>query len=153
MPRTPDRSPGVLEEDEEIQLGANPGAPAVAGGLRYDGTDFQFRDAAGTFNPRSGGGISEPQHEALDTLAHNLSETHEQVPTFNADGIIVTLVAQGVGGGTVIQNADLLTADANGLVTGYRLRQRDAAGAVVQTLTGVVSIASAIPTKNTVTKT
>lgn len=101
----------------------------------------------------TGGGITVPQHEALDTLVHALNETHEEVPTFNADGIITTIVAQGVGGGTLIRDADSLTADADGLITGYRVRQRDGAGVVTQTLTGVVTNTGSVPVRNVVTKT
>lgn len=76
MPRTPDRAPGVLQEDEELQLGSNPGAPSQAGAVRYDGTlgAFQMRDATGTFDPRSGSGLSEAQHKALLQLIHFISE-------------------------------------------------------------------------------
>lgn len=78
MPTTPDRRPGPLEEDEEIRLLPNTDAPTQAGALNFNGTDFVMRDALGSFNPRSGGGISEEQHEALDTLAHEIDETSEE---------------------------------------------------------------------------
>jgi hypothetical protein len=78
VPQTPDRHPGPLEEDEEIQLRepADNSPPSVAGAFRYVGGDFAFRDQYGTFNPRTGGsGITEGQHEALDTLVHDIDET------------------------------------------------------------------------------
>ncbi len=156
MPRTPDRSPGALEEDEEIRFITEPGAaPSVAGAMTYDpgvGT-FLLQDAIGVFDPRAGAGLTESGHEALDDLVHNLNETHEQIPTFNADGVIIGLVAQGVGGGTVIRDVDLLTADADGLITGVRLRQRNGAGAVVETLTAVATNVSSVPQKSVVTRT
>ena len=76
MPRTPDRAPGPLEEDEELRLGSNPGTPSVAGGVRYDGVlgAFQLRDGTGTFDPRSGSGLSEAQHKALLQLIHFIDE-------------------------------------------------------------------------------
>jgi len=75
VPRTPDRSPGALEEDEEIRLISNASGPSQAGAFNYDGTDFQFRDAAGTFNPRSGGGgITASQHQTLRQLTHLAEE-------------------------------------------------------------------------------
>lgn len=53
MPRTPDRFPGGMEEDEEILLDANLTGPSAAGAFNFDGTSFQMRDSTGTFNPRS----------------------------------------------------------------------------------------------------
>lgn len=108
---------------------------------------------AGPFWAPMSSGMSVVQHEALDTLVHALNETHEEVPTFNADGVITTIVAQGVGGGTLIRDVDNLTADADGLITGYRVRQRDGTGMVVQTLTGAVTNTGSIPQTNVVTKT
>lgn len=65
-----------MEEDEEVRLGSNPGAPSIAGALRYDGTAgiFRFRDSAGTFDPRSGSGMSEAQHKALLQLIHFIDD-------------------------------------------------------------------------------
>lgn len=75
MPLTPDRKPGPLEEDEEIQLGPNAIGPTQAGAFNYDGSDFRFRDGAGTFNPRTGGsGITESQHKTLRQLVHLADE-------------------------------------------------------------------------------
>jgi hypothetical protein len=75
VPRTPDRQPGALEEDEEIRLLANPTGPTVAGAFNYDGTDFKMRDAAGTFNPRTGGsGLTESQHRTVRQLIHLAEE-------------------------------------------------------------------------------
>lgn len=75
MARTPDRSPGPLDE-EEILLETNTSPTAVAGSITFDGSSFVLRDATGVFDPRSGGsGISEGQHEGLDTLVHDVAET------------------------------------------------------------------------------
>lgn len=100
-----------------------------------------------------GGGLDETAHAAVDQLVHNLSETHEQIPSFSADGIMTSVVAQGVGGGVVIRDFDQMTADADGLVLTGRLRQRNGAGTVVETLSASVTVVGGIPTKNTVTKT
>lgn len=51
-PSTPDRSPGALEEDEELRFGTNAGGPSVAGAIAYDGSSFRLRDASGTYDPR-----------------------------------------------------------------------------------------------------
>ena len=156
MPATPDRRPGPLEEEEEIRFITDPGAsPSAAGSMTYDPgvAEFKMQDGVGVFNPRSGGGISEAQHEALDTLVHSLDESHEQVPTFSADGIMTLVVAQGIGGGTLIRDMDLMTADSDGLITGARVRQRNGLGVIVQTITAVVTNTGSVPQKNVVTKT
>lgn len=77
MPVTPDRHPGPLQE-EELQLEPRTdGDPDVLGALRYVNGEFKGKDAAGVFSLRTGGsGITEAQHEALDTLTHSLSESH-----------------------------------------------------------------------------
>lgn len=157
MPRTPDRSPGPLEEDEELRFTSEPGAtPSQNGAMTYDpgiGVGaFQFRDGLGVFDPRSDG-ITETQHAVLDTFLHGLSESHEDVPAFNADGVITSITARAIGGSPLIRDVDSLTFDVDGLVTGFRMRQRDAAGVVVETLTGVVTVTGAVPQKSTVTKT
>lgn len=153
MPRTPDRSPGALEEDEEIRLGANAVPPTVPGAVSFDGTAFQLRDAAGIFDPRASGGFDPNVHRQLDQLVHALDETHEQVPVITADGLITSVVAQVVGGGTSIRDYDQITVDADGLITGARVQQRNGSGAVVETLTAAVTVVAGLPTKSTVTRT
>jgi len=158
MPKTPEGRAGAFVEHDEFILATDAGAtPSQPGGFVYDpalGTgEFVFEDGDGYFNPRTGGGITESQHLALDQLVHALDETHEQIPTIDADGIITSVVAQGVGGGTVIRDYDQGAVDADGLITSARVRQRDAAGVVVETLTAAVSISGSTPTANVVTKT
>jgi hypothetical protein len=55
MARTPDRRPGVLQEDIEIQFFDNPIGPTVEGAFNYNGDEFVFRDSTGSYNPRGGG--------------------------------------------------------------------------------------------------
>lgn len=74
MPRTPDRRPGALIEDEEIRLITNAIGPTQDGALNYDGTSFVMRDSLGNFNPRSAGGISAAQHKALRDLIHFIDD-------------------------------------------------------------------------------
>lgn len=57
MPSTPDRKPGPLEEDEEIQFVPNVTPPTQEGAFNYDGSKFQMRDATGVFDPRTGSSI------------------------------------------------------------------------------------------------
>ena len=84
MSTTPDRRPGPLIEDEEIRLIENASTPSQAGALNYDGANFVMRDSLGSFNPRSGGGISEAQHTNLDTLNHEINQTsYDEVTRVN----------------------------------------------------------------------
>jgi hypothetical protein len=55
MARTPDRRPGVLQEDTEIQFFDNLVGPSVEGAFNYNGDEFVFRDSTGSYNPRGGG--------------------------------------------------------------------------------------------------
>lgn len=75
MGTTPDRRPGPLTEDTEIRLMPNVDGPTQAGAFNFDGTSFQMRDAAGVFDPRHGSGITEEQHQHLDTLTHWIDQT------------------------------------------------------------------------------
>jgi hypothetical protein len=156
VPRTPDRSPGALEEDEEIRFVTEPGAsPSQNGALTYDPSSgsFLFRDVEGVFNPRNGGGLDEEQHRLLDTLTHSLSESHEQVPVFDADGVMTSVAARVTGGGTLIRVADNVSANSDGLITSARVRQFDANEDVVETLTASITVTGGVPAVNTVTRT
>lgn len=51
--------------------------PSEFGMTRMVNGSFRFVDGLGVFNPRSGGGgITEGEHEVLDTLTHWISETN-----------------------------------------------------------------------------
>lgn len=73
---TPDRHPGPREE-EKVTLTSDEGWTADnLGDMVFDGNSFSFRDYIGPFNPRNAGtGITEPEHELLDTLVHQIDET------------------------------------------------------------------------------
>lgn len=69
MPQTPDRRPGVSDE-EGLNLEST-GIATGAGQVRYTGTRFSLFDGVGEFDPRTGGsGITETQHKALRQLIH-----------------------------------------------------------------------------------
>lgn len=78
MPRTPDRRPGPLEEDEEIRFITPSGAsPSAQGAMTYDPSSGSFLlwDGLGVYDPRSGGGgITAGQHAALLQLIHFVDE-------------------------------------------------------------------------------
>jgi len=71
--QTPHDFPGELL-DEGIILDDLPSGslPTQSGEIRFVSGSFIFRDEIGLFNPRPSGtfGITEQQHEELDTLAH-----------------------------------------------------------------------------------
>lgn len=72
--RTPDRFRGTREE-EKIRFENKPGTepdPTDDGCVLFRDGEFVFRDNLGIFNPR--GGLSEAEHEELDTLTHELVE-------------------------------------------------------------------------------
>ena len=75
MPVTPDRFPGPLLESDEIQLAAQAVDPDVQGAIRFNGTTFRMRDAAGVYDPAVGsGGLTEVAHKALRQLIHFIDE-------------------------------------------------------------------------------
>lgn len=76
MPRTPDRQAGARYESA-LKLDRTTSWPDTApasgpGGLRFDDATgaYQMQDDAGTFDPRSGSGLSAAQHQALRQLIH-----------------------------------------------------------------------------------
>jgi len=50
-----------MEEDEEIRLGTNPAEPSMLGAITFNGSTFRLRDVAGSYDPRTGGGIGPAQ--------------------------------------------------------------------------------------------
>lgn len=70
MPITPDRHPGVLDEDEGINLDPQGNAPTANGQVRYvTGVGFQFYEE-GAVTGLTGSGISPTQHDELLQLIH-----------------------------------------------------------------------------------
>ena len=75
MPVTPDRHPGLIDEDEGLLLEPQAVTPTAEGEVRFvTGVGFQFREL-GVTKGLTGAGLTEAQHEALDTLTHAISET------------------------------------------------------------------------------
>lgn len=72
MSRTPDRRPGILEEDEAIKLGAQAVVPTVNGEFRYvTGVGFRFFEEG---SEKGLTGISEAQHKTLLQLVHFIDD-------------------------------------------------------------------------------
>lgn len=105
MPRTPDRRPGPLEEDEEIQFGPNPIPPTQDGAVNYDGSSFLARDSVGTFNVRQEVELS------IDGVDQGVIKTLE-VPTTGGisasiAGTVATLVLDSSSSLTETTHAEL----------------------------------------------
>ena len=69
MPGTPDRFPGV-REDEGVLLEDVGVDPTQVGEIRLNGSDLKAMDGTGVFNLRSGSGITASQHKNLRQLIH-----------------------------------------------------------------------------------
>lgn len=136
MGTTPDRRPGPLIEDEEIRLSPNAAAPSQAGAFNYNGGSFQFRDAAGAFDPRSGGGgITEAQHELLDTLTHEIAETSWEEYTYSS-GRVVSVVVWASAAKLLKVREEQYTYS-GGFVSQVVITQYDGTGAVKATVTEI----------------
>lgn len=72
MPKTPERARDELVA-EQLQLTEST-APTETGEFRLVSGELFARDSAGSFNLRSGGGISEAQHRTLRQLIHFIEE-------------------------------------------------------------------------------
>jgi len=74
VPLTPDRRPGVLDEDEGINLEPQSVAPTVNGEFRYvAGIGFRFYEE-GVEKGLTGTGLTEAQHKVLLNLIHFIDE-------------------------------------------------------------------------------
>ena len=74
MATTPDRFPGIREE-EELKLLPESSDPTTVGAMRLISGIFRFRDNTGVFDPRTGsGGISKAQHDVLRSLIHFIDD-------------------------------------------------------------------------------
>lgn len=77
-----------------------------------------------------GGGITEAQHEALDTLTHDLTEGHTVTIT-KTSGKVSQVLAEVTPGGTDIRKVDILTRT-SGKVSTLRVTQYDGTGVTIK---------------------
>lgn len=119
-----------------------PGEDDKLVGFWRDGDDLRLRDVnnPGTAGSgftltellaSSGGGITELQHEALDTLVHALTETHDTLITRDANGRISVVLAEDASDAD-IRKTEILTRTTNGKVATYRETQYEADGSTVK---------------------
>lgn len=138
MTVTPDRYPGTYEDEEIRLVDDGSGDPSQQGGMKYQGGAFRFRDSIGPFNPRSGGGgITEGEHEDLDTLVHWLSETGYQEIVRTAGK--VSSVIYWTTAGKTKKVREMIVTRAAGKTSQLDFVQYNAAGAEKQRLTGVLA--------------
>jgi hypothetical protein len=143
MGRTPDRRPGRLVEEEVLMEDQGAGNdPTDAGAFRYVDGAFRFKDATGIFDPRSGGGgITESQHENLDTLAHEVAESGSLHVTRDAQNRIqaATYRVSSSPSSTKIREATV-TRDGQGRISQVVETQFDGSGNAItgQTLTKTI---------------
>jgi hypothetical protein len=84
--RTPDP---IGVELNLVDLGED---PSTVGGISLNNGSLRGRDSLGVFNLRSGGGgITEAEHQDLDTLVHAIAETSYDEVT-RADGRISRVI-------------------------------------------------------------
>lgn len=91
MPRTPDRNPGVADE-EGIVLSDEGVDPVSVGEIRNNGGALKARDSAGVFDLRSGSGLSPAGHRALDQLVHDVAEDSFEEYLFSGNKVTDIIV-------------------------------------------------------------
>lgn len=139
MGRTPDTRPGPLYEDDEILFGVNASPSAVPGSVSFDGTSFVMRDGTGPFNPRSGGaGITQSEHEALDTLVHDLAE-NSYVKVTRTSGQ-VTNVTVWASAAMLLKIREVAITRSGGQVSQVVVTQYDSGGVAVSNQTITYSV-------------
>ena len=135
MPRTPDNIGGPLIETEYAQFYDEYGAiPAENGTLVYHDGYFYVRDAYGAFNLRTAGGISEDEHEILDTLVHDIDETSYDEVTY-VTGLVSSYIVWETAAKLKKIREEAYTYTPSRLVSKVVTKQYDAAGAVKMTMT------------------
>lgn len=132
MPRTPDRYPGVREEDE-VRFDEVQADPPDAGSVRYVNGYLRARDSEGVFGLRGGGGITEEQHRQLDQLVHNLAEDYYE--EYTRTGNKVTNITVWTDSGKTQKIREEQYTYSGNLVTEVVTIQYDGSGAEFERLT------------------
>lgn len=130
------------ERVDEIFFNDGTDEPAAeVGTVRSVNGEFHFRDALGIFNPRTGGsGITEGQHEVLDTLTHWIDETNWQ--EIVRSGGKITNVINWETDAKLKKIRECVIARSGGKVSQLDAIQYDGAGAEKMRLTGVITRAT-----------
>lgn len=139
MGATPDRQPGPsVEEEVQYEDRTADGDPSVVGALRRLGNLLRFRKASGGSGVETVVTSAEgASHESIDSLVHNLAEnSYEEV---TRSGGLVTSVIVWTDSGKTVKIRETTLTRSGGLISTIVEKQYDAAGALVQTLTGTVA--------------
>lgn len=138
MGRTPDRRPGPLIEEKIILQDDGYTADNPGEAVYKDGA-FSMRDSVGAFDPRSGSGLSETQHENLDTLVHELAKDRYEEIT-RSGGVVTNHIVYTDSGKTTKIRETNITRSA-GKVSEIEIIQYES-GSEKYTLTGTVARSS-----------
>lgn len=134
---TPDRTPGPSEEEElQLEDRTADGNPTVNGAIRYVGGDFVGKTPSGAVT-LTGGGLNASGHRDLDQLVHGLAETCYQEVTRTSGK--VSNITFWTDNGKTQKVRELDVSRTGGLVTTMTIKQYDAAGSLVETLTGTIT--------------
>lgn len=96
-----------------------------------------MHDGTLEFDPATGSGLSEAQHETLDTLRHEVAEdSHQQIT--RAGGLVTNITWWTDSGETTkIREVDITRT--SGKVSSIVIKQYDGTGTLKTTLTGTVT--------------
>lgn len=135
MPQTPDSKHGPSFEEgvymEETSLATE------AGEMRYASGRWSLYDSTGEYDPRSGSGISEAQHKALDALQHFIAEdSHQQI---TRSGGRVSNVTHWTDSGETTKIREMVVTRSSGKVSQVDLIQYDGTGTEKVRITGTVT--------------
>jgi len=122
------------------------------GTVRSVNGEFHFRDALGIFNPRTGGsGITESQHEALDTLVHEIDESSYDEVTYGSGNRVSTYIVWETAAKLKKIREEQYTYSGNNVSQSVTI-QYDGTGAVKMTMTEVYAYSGNKVTSVTRTK-
>jgi hypothetical protein len=113
-----------IEEDELVYVTRD-----ASGNMVFKDDVVGAEKTLDELSQTAGGGITEAQHEALDTLAHALTETHNIVVTRDAGRVEEVLSEE--TGGTDIRKFEVLTRSGGKIAT-FRLTQYEGDGVTVK---------------------
>jgi hypothetical protein len=126
--------------------------PIELGFVRLVNGAFKFRDSAGVFNPRTGGsGITESQHEALDTLIHDIDESSYDEVIYGLGNLVSTYIVWGTAAKLLKIREEQYTYSGSKVSQSVTI-QYDGTGAVKMTMTEVYTYSGNKVTSVTRTK-
>ncbi len=143
MPRTSQRFPGRAIEEDSILFEDRGAATGQVGSVYRVGNTLYGHDGGGEFDLRSGSGISESQHEDLDSLVHNIAEDAFLEVTRDGSGKVTDVIIWTDSNKTTKIRETNITRT-SGKVSQIVKKQYDGTGALIagQTLTGTVARSS-----------